>query len=82
MGCCPAARRQAIAQIKKNLPGRDGFLLIEYRGTELVKILQSRTTEAIYVFSPGAQKFVDVFDVGMFELELEDDKQVFFEVDE
>jgi len=82
MGCCPTARRQAIAAIRANLPGRDGFLLLEYRGTELIKTMQSRTTEAIYVFSPGAQKFVDVFDAGMFELELEDGEHTFFEVDE
>ena len=80
MGCCPAARRQAIAAIRANLPGRDGFAFIEYRGTRPVATLQSRTTEAIYVFSPGAQKFVDAFDAGMFELELEDGERVFFEV--
>ena len=80
--CCPGARRAAIAAIRKNLPGQDGFVLIEYRGIKPVVTLQSRTTEAIYVFSPGAKKFVDAFDAGMFKLELEDGEQVFFEVDE
>ena len=82
MGCCPAARRQAIKAIRANLPGRDGFALIEYRGSQDLVTLQSRTTEAIYVFSPGAKKFVDAFDAGMFKLELENGEQVFFEVDE
>jgi hypothetical protein len=80
MSCCPAARRRAIGEIKKNLPLRDGYLLIEYRGKERVKMMQSRTTEALYVFSPGAQKFVDAFDAGMFAAEVEDGQQVFFEV--
>lgn len=80
--CCPAARRAAIAAIRANLPGSSGFALIEYRGIQPVVTMQSRTTEAIYVFSPGAKKFVDAFDTGMFKLELEDGEQVFFEVDE
>jgi hypothetical protein len=81
MGCCPAARRRAIAQIQKNLPGRDGFLLMEYRGSQSPLTLQSRTTEVIYVFSPGARKFVDAYDAGMFAAEQEDGEQVFFEVE-
>ena len=80
--CCPGARRAAIAEIRANLPGRDGFAFIEYRGTQPVVTLQSRTTEAIYIFSPGAKKFVDAFDAGMFALELEGEEQVFFEMDE
>ena len=81
MGCCPAARRRAIVAIKANFPGRDGFVLMEYSGSKTI-VIQSRTTEAIYVFSPGAQKFVDAYDVGMLKLELENEEQVFFEVDE
>ena len=81
MGCCPAARRRAIVAIKANFLGQDGFVLIKYSGSRTV-VIQSRTTEAIYVFSPGAQKFVDAYDVGMLKLELENEEQVFFEVDE
>jgi hypothetical protein len=81
MGCCPAARRRMIVQIKKTLPGRDGFLVMEYRGSQKLVILQSRTTEAIYVFSPGAKKLVDAFDAGMFDAEREDEKQVFFKTE-
>lgn len=81
MGCCPAARRQAIAAIRANLPGRDGFITIEYRGKQAAE-MQSRTTEALYTFTPGAQRFVDVYDAGMFSEHREDGKQAFFEVDE
>jgi len=38
--------------------------LVEYRGEDSLT-LESRTTDAVYAFSPGSRHYVDVFDVGM-----------------
>ena len=82
MACCSKARKKALAQ-KAPLPGADGFKLFEYGGVEPVELV-SRTTEVAYRFTPGAQVYIDVWDVGMLLLYRENggDKQVFFEVAE
>ena len=81
MACCSKTRRQAIAK-KAPLPGADGFKLFEYGGTEAVVELPSRSTDVIYSWTPGAQLYIDVWDVGMLLLRREngDDVPVFFEV--
>ena len=79
MTCAKKAPGVAAA-IKAALPGSGGFVLVEYRGTEKPQ-LESRTTEAIYTFCPGAVRYVDVFDVGMLSEYQPDGEQVFFEVE-
>ena len=83
MACCSKTRRKAIAK-KAPLPGADGFKLFEYSGSKALVELVSRTTKAAYSFTPGAQLYIDVYDVGMLLLHREngDDEQVFFEVAE
>lgn len=80
MGCCPKARRKAIAPAAP-LPGSDGWAEIEFRGKTPFSV-PSRTTTAVYDFQPGKSLYVDVFDVPMLLLWREDGEQVFFEVDE
>lgn len=61
---CSKKRRDVAAVIAVNLPGVEGFVLVEYRGTDTLA-LESRTTDAVYVFSPGTRRYVDAFDLGM-----------------
>ncbi len=78
---CAKKRKGVAAVIKANLVGADGWVLMEYRGSQKL-MLDSRTTEAVYVFTPGTMRYVDAFDVGMLYERRENDEQVFFEVDE
>ena len=80
MACCPSARRKAITKAAP-LPGSQGWTLIEFRGLTAFA-LPSRTTKLVYQFKPGGQIYVDAYDVPMLLLWRENDKQVFFEVDE
>jgi len=61
---CGKRRREIAALVALNLPGSEGFVLVEYRGKDSLT-LESRTTDAVYAFSPGSRRYVDVFDVGM-----------------
>ena len=83
MTCCSKARKKAVLA-KAPLPGADGFKLFEYGGGLQEVELLSRTTNVAYKWTPGAQVYIDVWDVGMFLLYRENggDKQVFFEVAE
>lgn len=80
MGCCPKARRKAVLP-SAPLPGSDGWALIMFRGETSFPV-PSRTTQVIYNFVPGQQLYVDAYDVPMLVLWRENDKQVFFEVNE
>lgn len=73
---CAKRRRAIAAQVALNLPGAEGFVLVEYQGEDVLT-LESRTTDAIYAFAPGARRYVDAFDVGMLK-----EAGEFVEVDE
>ena len=78
---CSRRRRDVAAQAAVNLPGAEGFVLVEYRGTSMLNFT-SRTTDAEYVFTPGTRRYVDAFDWGMLGQVTESGEQAFFEVDE
>jgi hypothetical protein len=81
MACCSKRRKAATQEVP--LAGADGFVLVEYRGTQHNLAMPSRTTDALYVFSPGTQRYIDAYDLGMMVLHRDNgaDVQVFFEVD-